>query len=68
MANSEAPTTTEQGQRTKRKYTVSDRVRAANRINLKKARGVGKEILYRSTEKRRNACRANLLIGRQSPN
>jgi hypothetical protein len=68
MANSEGPTTTEQGQRTKRKYTVSDRVRAANRINLKKARGVGKEILYRSTEKRRNACRANLLIGRQSPN
>jgi len=43
-------------------------VRAANRLNLEKARGVGKEVLYRSTDKRRNACRANLLIGRQSKN
>ena len=52
----------------KRKYTVTDKVRVANRLNLEKARAVPKEVLYRSTEKRRNACRANLLIGRQSPN
>ena len=58
----------EQGPRTKRKYTVSDKVRAANRLNLQKARAVGKEVLYRPTEKRRKACRANLLIARQSPN
>ena len=58
----------EQGPRTKRKYTVSDKVRAANRLNLEKARAVGKEVLYRPTEKRRKACRANLLIARQSPN
>ena len=58
----------EQGPRTKRRYTVSDKVRAANRLNLQKARAVGKEVLYRPTEKRRKACRANLLIARQSPN
>jgi hypothetical protein len=28
----------EQGPRTKRKYTVSDKVRAANRLNLQEAR------------------------------
>src|SRR6516225_7488486 len=64
----QGPRTSDQGQRTKRKYTVSDKVRAANRLNLEKARAVGKEILYRPTEKRRKACRANLLIARQSPN
>jgi hypothetical protein len=58
----------DQAPRTKRKYTVSGKVRAANRLNLEKARAVGKEILYRPTQKRRNACRANLLIARQSPN
>ena len=57
----------EQEPRTKRSYTVSDKVRAANRLNLEKARAVGKEVLYRPTEKRRKACRANLLIARQSP-
>ena len=64
----QGPRTSDQGQKTKRKYTVSDKVRAANRLNLEKARAVGKEVLYRPTEKRRKACRANLLIARQSLN
>ena len=64
----QGPRTPDQGPRTKRKYTVSDKVRAANRLNLEKARAVGKEVLYRPTEKRRKACRANLLLARQSPN
>ena len=53
--------------RTKRKYTVSDKVRAASRLNLEQARAVGHDILYRRTEKRVNANRANLLKARQSP-
>ena len=54
--------------RRKRKYTVSDKVRAANRLNLEKARAVDKEVLYRPTDKRLDACRANLCKARQSPN
>ena len=68
MADDPGQTTTDKAQRTKRKYTVRDKVRAAKRLNLKKAIAVDTEIRYRSTERRRNACRANLLIGRQSPN
>ena len=68
MANGEGQRTTDQGQTTKRKYTVSDKVRAANRINLEKARSVDKVIRYRPTEKRLAASRANLEKGRQSPN
>ncbi len=37
---------------TKRSYTVSDKVRAAGRQNLEKARAVGHKVLYRRTEKR----------------
>ncbi|HWT78823.1 MAG TPA: hypothetical protein VN648_08460, partial [Candidatus Methylomirabilis sp.] len=54
--------------RTKRKYTVSDKVRAANHLNLEKARAVDKKIRYRPTDKRLDASRANLLKARQSPN
>ena len=68
MANGEGQTTTDQGQKAKRKYTVSDKVRAANRINLEKARSVDKAIRYRPTEKRLTASRANLEKGRQSAN
>jgi len=54
--------------RRKRKYTVSDKVRAANHLNLEKARAVDKKIRYRPTDKRLDASRANLLKARQSPN
>ena len=59
---------TDQGQSTKRPYTVSDKVRAANRLNLEKARTVDKKIRYRPTDKRLDACRANLFKARGSPN
>ncbi len=52
----------------RRSYTVSDKVRAAGRLNLEKARAVGRQVLYRPTDKRLGACRANLLKARQSPN
>src|SRR6516162_7630419 len=51
---------TNQEQRAKRKYTVSDKVRAANRIKLGKALSVDKKIRYRLTPKRLAANRANL--------
>src|SRR6516225_9725011 len=60
MPNVETPRTTDQGQRTKRKYTVSDKVRAANRLNLPKALSVDKKIRYRLTPKRLAANRASL--------
>src|SRR6516162_7415597 len=56
----EKPRTTDQGQRTKRKYTVSDKVRAANRLNLPKALSVDKKIRYRLTPKRLAANRVSL--------
>jgi len=46
--------------RTKRKYTVSDKVRAANRLKLPKALSVDKKIRYRLTPKRLAANRASL--------
>src|SRR5215469_14358502 len=60
MAHVETPQTTDQGQRAKRKYTVSDKVLAANRIKLGKALSVDKKIRYRLTPKRLAANRANL--------
>src|SRR5215467_12110767 len=60
MANVETPRATDQGKRQKRKYTVSDRVRAANRIKLAKACSVDKKVRYRLTDKRLAANRANL--------
>ena len=45
----------------KRKYTVTERVRAACRANLAKANAVPKSIRYRATEPRLLACRANLI-------
>src|SRR6516225_7419736 len=60
--------TTENGQRVKRKYTVSDKVLAANRLNLEKARAVDKKIRYRATPKRLEGSRASLIKARQSPN
>jgi hypothetical protein len=44
----------------KRKYTVSDKVLAANRRNLKKANAVPKSIRYRATPRRLASCHANL--------
>ncbi len=52
----------------KRKYTVTDKVRASGRLNLEKARAVGNKILYRPTDKRVDACRSNLEKARESPN
>ncbi|MGH9326120.1 MAG: hypothetical protein ACRD2B_05460 [Terriglobia bacterium] len=46
--------------RSRRKYTVSARVLAANRLKLEKARAVAKSIRYRPTERRLAACHANL--------
>jgi len=60
-ADGHEPRTKNQEQRTKRKYTVSDKVRAANRINSAKARSVDKEIRYRRTPKRLAANRASLV-------
>ena len=48
----------------RRRYTVSGKVLEANRRNLEKARAVPKEIRYRRTERRRVACRQNLLRAR----
>ena len=47
--------------RPKRRYTVSAKVLEANHQNPEKARAVLKEIRYRTTERRRVACRQNLL-------
>ena len=60
MATNQEPRTKNQGQRAKRKYTVSDKVRAANRIKLGKALSVDKKIRYRLTPKRLAANRTNL--------
>jgi hypothetical protein len=46
--------------RPRRKYTVTEKVLAANRRNLEKARAVPKSIRYRPTERRLAACHANL--------
>src|SRR5215831_7334004 len=60
IATDQGQRTRDQGQRTKRKYTVSDKVRAANRVNVPKALSVDKKIRYRLTDKRLAANRANL--------
>src|SRR5215472_6443288 len=60
IATDQGQRTRDQGQRTKRKYTVSDKVRAANRLNLPKALSVDKKIRYRLTPKRLAANRASL--------
>jgi hypothetical protein len=43
-----------------RKYTVSDKVLAANRRNLQKANAVPKSIRFRATDRRLASCHANL--------
>ncbi len=48
--------------RPKRKYTVTERVLAANRANLALANAVPSEIRLRSTERRRQAGRRNLQL------
>ena len=53
--------------RQRREYTVSDKVLAANRCNLEKARRVPAEIRARPTEDRRAASRANLQKARAAP-
>src|SRR5215470_5437210 len=64
MATDQGTRTTGKGRRTKRKYNVSDKVRAANRLNLEKARSVDKKIRYRLTAKRVAANRASLVKAR----
>jgi len=44
----------------RRKYTVSDKGRAALRANLAKANAVPREVRFRSTPRRLEACRRNL--------
>ena len=68
MANNQEARAKDNGERTKRKYTVSDKVLAANRLNLEKARAVDKKIRYRATPKRLEGSRASLIKARQSPN
>src|SRR6516164_9536467 len=63
-ATDQGPRTTDKGQKTKRKYTVSDKVRAANRLNMAKALAVDKKIRYRLTDKRLAANRASLVKAR----
>jgi len=46
--------------KSKRRYTVTAKVLAANRRNLEKANAVPKEIRYCPTPKRQAACRQNL--------
>jgi len=50
----------------RRRYTVSAKVLAANRANLAKARAVPNAIRYRDTPRRRAACHANLLKAREA--
>jgi hypothetical protein len=50
----------------KRKYTMSPRALEARRNSLKKARAVPKEVLYRSTPKRKESCRAKLVAAREA--
>jgi hypothetical protein len=57
----EVPSQTASAPRPKRRYTVSAKVRDANRRNLKKANAAPKERRYRLTPKRLDACRRNLL-------
>jgi hypothetical protein len=44
----------------KRKYTASEKVRAANRRNVERANAVPKGIRYRPTPRRQQAWRENL--------
>ncbi len=48
----------------KRPYTVSEKVLAANRANLEKARAAPRELRFRRTERRAAAARANLVKAR----
>jgi hypothetical protein len=50
----------------KRKYTVTCKLRTSRRLKLRKARAVGNKVLYRPTDKGLDACRANLTKGRES--
>ncbi|MGO9274281.1 MAG: hypothetical protein ACLQOO_29270, partial [Terriglobia bacterium] len=45
-----------QPKKPKRKYTMSPRAIESRRINIKKALAVPKEVLYRSTPKRKESC------------
>jgi len=54
------PATSRPNPHPKRNYTVTARVLAANRANLALANAVPREIRFRSTERRRQACYRNL--------
>ena len=53
-------------QKPRRKYTMSPRALESRRSNLKIARAVPKEVLYRSTPKRKESCRAKLVAAREA--
>jgi len=53
-------------QKPKRKYTMSQKALDSRRINIKKALAVPKEILFRSTPKRKESCRTKLIAAREA--
>ncbi|MGO9273564.1 MAG: hypothetical protein ACLQOO_25565, partial [Terriglobia bacterium] len=50
----------------KRKYTMSQAALDSRRINIKKALAVPKEILFRSTPRRKESCRTKLVAAREA--
>jgi hypothetical protein len=70
MDENDAPGETTTIHAPKRKYRLSPEALVARRANLEKARAAPKELIYRSTEKRHAASRANLenaIQARNSP-
>ena len=53
-------------QKPKRKYTMSQRAIDSRRANIKLAHAVPKEIVYRSTPRRKESCRAKLVKAREA--
>ncbi|MGO9268839.1 MAG: hypothetical protein ACLQOO_01015, partial [Terriglobia bacterium] len=62
-ANPESPNP---AQKPKRKYTMSQAALDSRRINIKKALAVPKEILFRSTPRRKESCRTKLIGAREA--
>ncbi len=55
-----------QAKKPKRKYTMSQRALDSRRINIKKALAVPREILFRSTPRRKESCRTKLVAAREA--
>src|SRR5271157_378895 len=60
------PETTNPAKKPKRKYTMSQRALDSRRINIKKALAVLKEVLFRSTPRRKESCRTKLVAAREA--